>query len=176
MRVKLWVAAIAVVVFISSTEAYAALNAYLTVRSKQGPIQGSVTQKGREGKIAVIETRHEIQTPPNKLRAHGLFTVVKEVDKSSPLLYKAAVAGETFPEWELQFWTPQGGSQGFGAERQHYSVTLKNARIASIKFVQPNTRDPETRVRAEYEEIAFSYEHITWTWKDGGIAASDQVP
>ena len=41
-----------------------ALNAYLTLKGqKQGTIHGSVTQKGREGSIAVIAIEHEIVSP-----------------------------------------------------------------------------------------------------------------
>jgi type VI secretion system secreted protein Hcp len=41
-----------------------ALNAYLSVvGQKQGDIKGSVTQKGREGKIMVIAFTHEIVCP-----------------------------------------------------------------------------------------------------------------
>src|SRR4051812_27559562 len=41
-----------------------ALNAYLWLKSKkQGDIKGSVTQKGREGAIAVHSFHHHIQSP-----------------------------------------------------------------------------------------------------------------
>ena len=41
------------------SEADAALNAYLKLKGqKQGEIKGSVTQKGREGRIAVIAVQH----------------------------------------------------------------------------------------------------------------------
>jgi type VI secretion system secreted protein Hcp len=41
-----------------------ALNAYLRLKGqKQGEIKGSVTQKGREGKILVIGAEHEVLSP-----------------------------------------------------------------------------------------------------------------
>ena len=41
-----------------------ALQAYLNLKGqRQGEIKGSVTQKGREGKIAVIAVSHEIISP-----------------------------------------------------------------------------------------------------------------
>jgi len=41
-----------------------ALAAYLSiVAERQGQIRGSVLQKGREGKILVIATHHEIVAP-----------------------------------------------------------------------------------------------------------------
>lgn len=154
-----------------------ALNAYLRIRGeKQGEIQGSVTQKGREGRILVIGANHSIESPrdvasglPTGVRAHEPFVILKEVDRSTPLLYNILVNNENIAEWELQFWQP--GPEG--QEINHYTVKLSNARIANIDFVMPNNKDPNLMKRAEYEEIAFTYRNIQWIWNDGGIMASD---
>jgi type VI secretion system secreted protein Hcp len=37
----------------------------------------------------------------------------------------------------------------------------------------PNTKNPELVKYAEYEEVAFSYQKIIWTWTEGGIVAED---
>src|SRR6185503_19311673 len=117
-----------------------ALNAYLKLKGqKLGEIKGSVTQKGREGKIAVIAVSHEIVSPRDSAsgqatgkRMHKPFVITKELDKSSPLLYKALVNNEDIPEWELQFFTPQlQGASSVGQEMQHFTVRLTNANIAS---------------------------------------------
>ena len=71
-----------------------ALNAYLSLKGqKQGQIKGSVTQKGREGKIMVIAYSHEIVSPrdtaselPTGKRMHKPLVITKELDKSTPLL------------------------------------------------------------------------------------------
>jgi type VI secretion system secreted protein Hcp len=154
-----------------------ALNAYLKLKSqKQGEIKGSVTQKGREGKIMVIAVSHEIISPrdhasglPTGKRMHKPFVITKELDKASPLLYNVLTNNENIPEWSLEFWTP-GGT---GAEKQHYTVKLTNANIASINFRMANNKHPELMKLAEYEEIAFTYQKIEWTWVDGGITALD---
>lgn len=159
-----------------------ALNAYLKLKGqKQGEIKGSVTQKGRENKIMVIAVSHEVLSPRDSAsgqatgkRQHKPFVITKELDKSSPLLYKALINNENISEWELQFWTPQvAAATGVGAERQHYTVKLQNARICDIKFSMLNNRNPELVRFAEYEEIAFTYQKITWTWNDGGITSED---
>jgi len=159
-----------------------ALNAYLKLKGqKQGEIKGSVTQKGREGKIAVIAVSHEVVSPrdaasglPTGKRMHKPFVITKELDKSSPLLYNALVNNENIPEWELQFWAPQlKATTGTGTEQQHYTVKLLNANIASIDFRMPNNKHPDLMKFAEYEEVAFTYQKITWTWNDGGITAED---
>jgi type VI secretion system secreted protein Hcp len=159
-----------------------ALNAYLKLKGqKQGPINGSVTQKGRENKIMVIAVSHEIMSPrdpasglPTGKRMHKPFVITKELDKSSPLLMNALVNNENIPEWELQFWTPQlSAATGVGAEKQHYTIKLTNANIASINFRMLNNKNPELMKYAEFEEIAFTYQKIEWTWVDGGIMAMD---
>lgn len=157
-----------------------ALNAYLKLKGqKQGDIKGSVTQKGREGKIMVIAARHEIASPrdaasglPTGKRMHHPFVITKEVDKSSPLLHAAMVANENFTEWELQFWRP-ALTPTAGAERQHYTVKLTNANIANITFTMPNNKDPALFKLAEYEEVSFVYQKIEWLWVEGGIHAAD---
>ena len=159
-----------------------ALNAYLKLKGqKQGEIKGSVTQKGREGKIMVIAVSHEIVSPrdaasglPTGKRMHKPFVITKELDKSSPLLYKALCTNENITEFELQFWTPQiKAGAGVGAEKQHYTVKLTNANIVDISFRMLNNKNPELVKFAEYEEVAFTYQKIEWTWIDGGIMSSD---
>ncbi len=154
-----------------------ALNAYLKLKGqKQGEIKGSVTQKGRENKIMVIAVSHEIISPrdpasglPTGKRMHKPFVITKELDKSSPLLFSVLTNNENITEWELQHWTPSAT----GAEKQHYTVRLTNANIASISSRMLNNKNPELMRYAEYEEIAFTYEKIEWTWMDGGITALD---
>lgn len=159
-----------------------ALNAYLKLKGKkQGDIKGSVTQKGREGKILVIAAQHEIISPRDVAsgqasgkRQHQPFIITKEVDRSSPLLHTAMTGNEPFTEWELQFWRPSlTPTAGAGVEKQHYTVKLTNATIASIAFTMPNNKDPNLFKLAEYEVVAFVYQRIEWTWTEGGIVSTD---
>ena len=159
-----------------------ALQAYLNLKGqRQGEIKGSVTQKGRENKIMVIAVSHEIISPrdpasglPTGKRMHKPFVITKELDKSSPLLYNSLVNNENIPDWQLQFWTPQlKATTGSGNEVQHYTVKLTNANVASIAFRMANNKHPDLMKFAEYEEIAFTYQKIEWTWTDGGITAGD---
>lgn len=154
-----------------------ALNAYLKLKGqKSGEIKGSVTQKGREGKIMIIATTHEIVSPrdpasglPTGKRMHKPFVITKELDKSTPLLFNVLVNNENVTEWELQYWRPSAT----GAEQQHYTVKLTNANIASIAQRMPNNKHPDLMKFDTYEEIAFTYQKIEWTWTDGGVTAMD---
>ncbi len=119
-----------------------ALNAYLRIKGeKTGDVKGSVTQKGREGRIMVIAASHAIVSPrdpqsglPTGKRMHKPFIITKESDKSSIVLYNMLVNNENILEWELQFWSPSAT----GREVPSHTVKLMNANIASINFCMPN--------------------------------------
>jgi type VI secretion system secreted protein Hcp len=154
-----------------------ALAAYLSiVAERQGPICGSVTQKGREGKMLVIAAQHEIVCPrdpqsgiPTGKRMHKPFMLTKELDRASPLLFAVLCTNENIREATIEFWR----ASPTGQEKQHYTVRLTNANIASITFKKPNLRSPKLAHRVEYEEIALTYQKIEWIWSDGGISAAD---
>jgi type VI secretion system secreted protein Hcp len=154
-----------------------ALGAYLTiVAERQGPIRGSVTQKGREGKSLVFAASHEIVSPrdpasgrPTGKRAHKPFVCTKEIDRSSPLLYEILCTNENIREATIDFWA----STPMGLEKLRYTVRLVNANISSIAFKMANVRSPKLARLPEYEEVSFTYQRIEWTWNEGGISASD---
>ncbi|WP_437585626.1 type VI secretion system tube protein TssD [Sorangium sp. So ce1000] len=159
-----------------------ALQSHLKLKGvTQGPIDGSVTQKGREKTIAIIAVQHQVVSPrdpatglPSGKRQHKPFVITKELDKSTPLLYNALVNNESIPEWELKFYTPgTAASKNVGKEQNHYTVKLINATVASIDFVMDNTR--RDAQMPEYERVAFTYQKIVWSYDDGDGAreASD---
>src|SRR5262245_16800961 len=136
-----------------------ALAAYLSITAeRQGQIRGSVTQKGREGKILVVAVAHEIVCPrspqsgiPTGKRMHKPLMVTKELDRSSPQLYEVLCTNENIVEARLDFWTPTPTGQ----EKQHYTVRLTNANISTINFKMPNIRAPRLQRLVEYEEVFF---------------------
>jgi type VI secretion system secreted protein Hcp len=154
-----------------------ALPAYLSiVAERQGPIRGSVTQKGREGMSLVMAVQHEIVCPrdpasgmPTGKRVHKPFTVLKELDCASPLLEAVLCTNENIREARIDFWTPSPTGQ----EKQHFTVRLVNANISGITFKMANNRSPRLARLPEYEEVAFTYQRIEWMWNDGGITATD---
>lgn len=159
-----------------------AMAAYMTVKGqKQGKIQGSVTQKGREGSIEVIADHHSIVSPrdpqsglPTAKRMHQPFTVRKVTDMATPRLYTAICTNENLPEVTIDYWRPQLKSGvGAGTEVQYFTVKLTNANIASIAATMPNVEDPAQQKLDMYEEVTFTYQKIEWIWKDGNIAATD---
>jgi type VI secretion system secreted protein Hcp len=154
-----------------------ALNAYLRLRGeRQGEIKGSVTQAGREDSIMVIGANHELMVPtdpasglPSGKRSHTPFIITKEVDRSSPLLYRALMDNENIYEWRLEFWQPSPSGQ----EVQFYTVELVDASISDIRFEMLNNKYPENMQHKEREHISFCYKQIRWIWMEGGIEAED---
>jgi type VI secretion system secreted protein Hcp len=154
-----------------------ASNAYLRlVGQRSGEIKGSVTQKGREGKIMVIAVSHDIVTPrdpvsglPIGKRQHTPLIITKELDAASAPLHRVQADNENLQEWELQFWRPTAT----GAEQQHFTIKLTNAAIAAINMRMPNNKHVDLMKLETFEEVAFTYQRIEWTWTDGGLDTVD---
>ncbi|HEY2616656.1 MAG TPA: type VI secretion system tube protein TssD [Acetobacteraceae bacterium] len=155
-----------------------ALDAYMTLKGKvSGDIKGSVTTPGHEGAIRVVAVQHEITSPrdaqsglPTGRRQHKPFVVTKELDRSSPILYRMLATNETITSLVVKFMASAGPS---GATVNDYTVTLTNASIADITFVMPSTVDATLSKSPELDRVSFTYQKIEWTWTEGGISASD---
>jgi type VI secretion system secreted protein Hcp len=126
--------------------------------SKQGIILGS----GPNGTIALLSLRHQMTA--SRDAASGLYTgklvntpvyVSKAIDKSTPHLYAALTTNENLPLVTIRWYR--------GTE-QYFTITLKNAAIASIATKPGNPT-------GEFEEVGFDCQNITWTWEpDQGTA------
>jgi type VI secretion system secreted protein Hcp len=176
MLKKLLGASLALALVTGALSADAAQTAYMKIRSSKGVINGGVQGRGHENMMAVISATHEIISPrdaasglPTGKRMHKPLVVTKELDKASPLLYNALTHNESLPEVELQFYR----ASPTGQEMLFYTVKLTNATISSIRFVQPNTLQTDTRQLPEYEEVSFTYQKIEWTFTQGNITAAD---
>jgi type VI secretion system secreted protein Hcp len=124
-----------------------------------GQKQGAITGDGPGGVMILIGLSHAIVSPrdaasglPTGKRQHKPITITKQLDKSSPKLLNALVQNENLTA--VTFTLTRGGTA-------YATVKLTNANVASREQ------------KGEYEEIAFTYQKITWTWIDGGITAED---
>ena len=96
-----------------------ALDAFLKLSGADtGEGVGSVRIKGIEQQIKVIGCDHEILSDrdpatghPTGKPKHKSFTIIKDVDSSSPQLHKLHASGELFRDWNLSFHrvVPTGG-------------------------------------------------------------------
>lgn len=153
-----------------------ALNAHLWLEGEtSGPVQGDVTQAGREGSIMVIATSQTSQvneTEAGPVPTHQPLTITKEIDKSSPLLAAMLQSGETLTLFRLEFWRPSRT----GVEVQYYTIELSNATVTGIRTEQLNNKYPENMRHAEREHVSFSYGAITRRFEDGGIESTQTNP
>lgn len=148
------------------------MNKFLKLQGQtQGIIKGSVTLPGKEDSISVISISHELVSPrdpatglPTGKRQHKPLAIVKLIDRSTPLLYRALVTNEKITTLNLAFYvTPPGGQ-----EVKQFTIDLVGAYISSINQVKQNSNStPELMKFAEYEEISFTYGTIKWSWSNG---------
>jgi type VI secretion system secreted protein Hcp len=151
------------------------VSGYLTIKgAKQGTIKGDVTEKGREGSIAVTIVSSQIDTPidPDSgaatgKRRHQPIAITKLIDQTTPKLYEAIFTNETLTDVAITFWRPLKD----GSVTHYFTITLANAIVVGITFTSPDSQDPATA--APYEKVQLVYEKITLTWIDGGITAQD---
>ncbi|OIP34748.1 MAG: hypothetical protein AUK27_06700 [Deltaproteobacteria bacterium CG2_30_66_27] len=150
---------------------------HMTLKGKTaGDIKGGCTQKGREGSIIIFAFDHDILSPrdiatglPTGKRQHKPVKITKEIDKSSPILYKVLVTNEALTEVVFKFWKPSAS----GKENQYYTIKLTNANIASMKTFFPNMLVAENTKLPHMEEVSFTYQKIEWTFTDGGFTSED---
>jgi type VI secretion system secreted protein Hcp len=180
MRVQklfLGVVVLGVALLLSAPCGWAALPAYVEIVGPDGEIQGSCTLPGREGNIVAYSFGHNITSPrdpasglPTGKRQHSPLKILKEIDQSSPLLYKALCLNQTLTKVKLKFYRINNQT---GQEELYFTIELMNATIASITPSFPTAFLSQNDSYRHMETVAFCYQKITWTWVDGGIEHYD---
>lgn len=112
--------------------------------------------------IMVMAISHGIHREQNV--NHQSMTMVKPVDKASPLLGKAINDNE---ELTCEFSFYRTNRMGFN--ELYYTVKLTNARISSIHLSVPHTID-DSAGQPE-ESIELCYESISWDHHIAGTSA-----
>ena len=105
-----------------------AIPAYLWLKDDGGAdIKGSVDVQGREGSIEVVALDHDVYIPTDNntgkltgTRTHKPFTFTKEIDASSPYLYKAVTTGQTLKTAEFKFYRINDAGQ----EVEYFNIRL----------------------------------------------------
>lgn len=155
------------------------LAAFLTAATEFGALVGSARQQTRERKVFVTAFDHRIDAErtgpeelgrtgmPLKKQRHGVFTISKPIDRATPLLHKAHALGAVFTQWDLECYRipPAGGGPRGVNEENHWTVTLKGARIAAIRTFLANVRVPANAALPEYEEVDWTYDSIQYEWE-----------
>ncbi len=127
-----------------------------------------VTSLDREDTIVVYGFCHEVSSGGIK-GMHSNLVILKKIDKATLALYEAIFNGQPV-DLELRFYRQTTGSSG--AEEHYFTITLQNAQVVSI--VQTSQESTETGSdNAEYEEVAFAFQDITWVYEGSGATAQD---
>ncbi len=153
------------------------LPAHLTLTGeRQGKIEGSCDQAGREGTILVQALEHEVSIPRETQtglatgkRVHHPLAILKSIDKSSPLLYMALCSGEHMKSVEIKWYR----IDPMGKEEHYFTTTLEDAVIVSIRPSMKNCLDPAYAHLGHMEEVSFSYRKAIWRWEPDGVEAED---
>lgn len=147
-----------------STQAFGIIPAYLRVDG----IDGSVDIEGREDMIAVYLFEHDVSfdidpatgLPRGRLLTNP-FTILKEFDKSSPLLYRALIDTENL-NLELRWYRINPNTR---QEENYFTMYLRDSIITSIKPWMSNILNPANQNFRHMEDISFTYRDIEWVWE-----------
>lgn len=154
-----------------------AIPVYLWLTDDAGNlVKGSVDVHGSEGSIEIVELMHNVELPIDNQtgkitskRQHGDYALIKEVDCSSPYLYKGVSTGRKFKKAELRFYRINYSGQ----EEEYFRVTMENVRVNEIEPFMMDIKNPAFGKHNHLEAFYLAYEKITWHYLDGNIIHSD---
>ena len=137
-------------------------------------IKGSCDVRDREGSIELRSIHHNLSIPTDmntgKLtgtRQHAPFQFEKEIDSSSPYIYKAVATGQTLKSAEIRWYCINDAGQ----EVEYFNILLEGVRVISVT---PTMHDTRTSTGTGHmESVALRYEKITWKYVDGNIQYTD---
>ena len=152
---RLFVLSTVVAVLLPAVPAYAAFDAYMTIKgSKQGQIKGDA-MSDQIRLVSVARDTPMAAAMPTGWRMHSTITITKEIDRASPMLAQAASTHETLSDVEITF---TGGASGAKTAQK---IVLTNAVILYVRKSGGN------------ELITFDYQTIDVTYTHGGKTAMD---
>ncbi|EFD0944329.1 type VI secretion system contractile sheath large subunit [Escherichia coli] len=102
-------------------------------------------------------------------RIHTPFLFTKEIDSSSPYLYKAVTTGQTLKSAEFKWYKINDAGQ----EVEYFNTKLENVKVVKVNPVMHDIKNPTYEKHNHLEQVELRYEKITWTYKDGNIIHSD---
>ncbi len=135
-------------------------------------IEGSSRDADHEGWCDLRGFHHEMQYPFDMREGegrgepqHGRCTIIKAIDKASPLLYEKLCKKQSLPNIKIEFWrdNPDGG----GSEC-YFTIELLDCRVVYAKPYMPKPIESDETTPPHMEEIGYAYRIINWTWLSGG--------
>jgi len=154
-----------------------AIPVYLWLKDDGGAdLKGSVSVVNREGSIEVVAQDHSVYIPTDNntgkltgTRIHTPFLFTKEIDASSPYLYKAVTTGQTLSSAEFKWYRIDQAGQ----EVEYFNTRLDNVKVVKVAPKMHDVKDPGKEKHNHLEQVELRYEKISWSYKDGNINHSD---
>ncbi|MGY1047340.1 Hcp family type VI secretion system effector [Klebsiella pneumoniae] len=145
-----------------------AIPVYLWLKDDGGAdIKGSVDVQDREGSIEVVAQEHNLYIPTDNntgkltgTRIHTPFLFTKEIDSSSPYLYKAVTTGQTLKSAEFKWYRINDAGQ----EVEYFNTKLENVKVVKVNPLMHDIKNPAYEKHNHLEQIELRYEKITWTY------------
>jgi len=141
-----------------------------------GAIRGSVDLAGREGSIEIQGLNHGVSIATDDAtgrvtaaREHSSFNFDKEIDSSSPYLYKALTSGQKLQSAEVKFYRINDAGQ----EAEYFSVMMEGVRVVTVGPIIYDIKSTYGERRNHLEVVELIYEKIIWRHVDGNIIHSD---
>ncbi len=131
----------------------------------QEEIETNLEKDGVEGGIPFYRFRHSIRVPGSDIGGreglpfHGVIEVLKEVDETSPQLFRSLCLAERLTKVSLEWYTPIDG-----VETLFYSITVEGCRLVGITAEKPDVRKPENEQLKISEVLEISYRTIRWEY------------
>ena len=170
-RLAIW--AVAATALVLSSAANAQYLFCKVTGQHQGVINAGNTTKGLEDYIPVDSLASSLRLPYDAAsgqssgkRQYAPISIIKALDRASPLLFLAAVTNENLTEVLCKFY--RNHAKHVGALENFFELKLTNATISSVEVAGNGQVNDGTR-----ETVSFVFQKISWTYTDGGITAED---
>ena len=152
---------------------HAALNSFLELTVDGSPIVGDATTNSMGGTdvsqmLEVVAFRHELIRTSSSGVTHKGFTLVKRLDKSTPLLAQALAVNST-GQAVLHLYRRNSDT---GEIEEYLTYTLENCQFVRVQPWKPSTLDPDTAASPDLEEITLTYQSLTIESTTSGNAVS----
>src|SRR5207247_2107176 len=133
------------------------------------------TSLGRQNSIECLYYREGFAVPISTSGLSGRRTyeplvIRKRIDRSSPLLAKA-LAQQRRVDGVFKFFRPN--PSGDGTTEQFYTTEITQGRIAAVTQFVTDVEEPGDLPDQPFEEIAFVFNQIQWTWASSGVSYMD---
>ncbi|MBA4790887.1 MAG: Hcp family type VI secretion system effector [Pseudomonadota bacterium] len=137
---------------------------------------GNLWQEGHEDESIVQAFSSNVIIPrdpqsgqPSGSRVHQPATLLKYLDKASPLLWQALATGEVLTTVTLSFWR----TSTKGQQEKYFTIKWEDAVLVDGKAIIPNVLLTENAQLQHMEEWSFTYRKVTWTHEKAGTSGSD---